>query len=386
MQYPVFLPNVELNMEGVSVSAWLVKVGEVVAAEQPLMEVETQKATVEVPAPQAGYVRALYVNAGDEVAEKALLCVLTDEADEAFSDPREPAGAPTQSAAAEMGEVKFNVADDAASDDASTSGPVMASPAARKLARELGVDLGVVKGSGPGGRISPEDVQAAAKPNAAASTVENGAAASREVAAGEWTTLPASRLALNAQMQKSLGAIPQITVARQMDVTFLAQKAEGVTFTHRLVQALARTLQKHSQLRCVIEGERVRAEPVSVAVAMDTPHGLVAPAVRGADAMTLEQIAATVKDFQARGQSNGLRREELVNAPFAITNLGMLGVDFFQPFVFFGQTAVLAVGRATDGIGGRKAAWFNLAVDHRIVDGAEAARFLQTLQEEIFAA
>src|ERR1051326_2613106 len=111
---------------------------------------------------------------------------------------------------------------------------------------------------------------------------------------------------------------------------------------------------------------------------MDTAHGLVAPAVRHADQLSLEQIAAQVKELRVRAEAGKSRREDLVDAPFAVSNLGMLGIDFFAPFVFHGQTAVLAIGRAVDG-----KAWFTLALDHRVVDGAEAARFLETLQNAI---
>ena len=193
-----------------------------------------------------------------------------------------------------------------------------------------------------------------------------------------WKPLPALRIALNAQMLKSLAEIPQIHVTRQMDISSLTIKAEGITFTHRLVRAAAAALVKHPALRTIIEGNRVKTEPVSVAVAMDTPHGLVAPVVRGAENLSLNQIGEMIRDFRARAELNALRGEELRNGPFAITNLGMFGVDLFSAFVFHGQTAVLAVGRAADG-----KAWFNLAVDHRVVDGAEAARFLETLQKEI---
>jgi len=364
MQKNVYLPNVELNMENVAVTQVLVSVGERVEAEQPILEVETQKATIEVPSSESGYVRELYVKAGDDVGEKALLCVLTDAPGEPFQDPRQ-----TMTLPAERAETTTD-AGSTQEQEISTTNIVPAAPAARKLARDLGVDLNSVNGTGPNGRVTVEDVQAAAKPAPATD-------------ATDWTPLPASRVALNAQMQKSLAEIPQIHIARQMDVTPLVRKSEGITFTHRLILAAATALKQHPALRTIIEGDKIKTEPVSVAVAMDTTHGLVAPAIRSADNLSLERIAVMLKEMQGRAEANSLKREEMLNAPFAITNLGMLGVDFFQAFVFHGQTAVLAVGRAVDAAGGRKVAWFNLAVDHRIVDGAEAARFLESLQQEI---
>jgi pyruvate dehydrogenase E2 component (dihydrolipoamide acetyltransferase) len=254
-------------------------------------------------------------------------------------------------------------------DGAAQAEPVKASPAARKLARELRVDLANVRGTGPNGRISEEDVRAAAKTSPEASESQDDG----------WTSLPGTRVALIELMRKSLAEIPQIHIQRQLDVTPLMQKTAGITFTHRLVLAAAAALKQHAALRTIINGTRVKVEPVSIAIAMDTPRGLLAPVVRNADQLSLEQIADAVRALQSKAESNSLTRTELANAPFAVSNLGMLGVDQFDAFVFHGQTAVLSVGRADQ----RNHAWFGLAADHRVVDGAAAARFLETLSREI---
>lgn len=359
MKKEIKLPQVELNMESVTVVRWLVKPGDVVKAEQPILEVETQKAIVEVPSSDAGHVRRLCVKEGETIGEKALLCILTDGPDESFDAPSAVASGVDRGPSEQPRSTTAATADE--------DGAVRAAPAARKLAKELGVDLAKVKGSGPEGRITVEDVQGARMKDEGGGMKGEG-----------WALLSAARIALNAQMQKSLAEIPQIHVVRQLDVVAISVKAAGVTFTHRLVRTAAAALARHPTLRTIIEGERVKVEPVSVAVAMDTPRGLVAPALRGTEKLPLQEIATRLKDFRARAEAGTLKREELVNAPFAITNLGMFGVDFFSAFVFHGQTAVLAVGRATGG-----KAWFSLAVDHRVVDGAEASRFLETLQSEI---
>ena len=342
-------------MESAVIAKWLVAVGDRVTAEQPLLEVETQKATTDVPSPAAGYVRKLCVKEGETVGEKSLLCILTD-------GPDEPVGG----AAATV----------------SAPGPIKASPAARRLAKELGVDLSTVKGTGPQGRVTEDDVRSVSAKAPATATAAPSAAA--EASAG-WTTLPRTRLALIAQMLRSVTEIPQIHLRRQFDVTPLTAKAEGVTFTHRLVVAVAAALRVHPALRTSIDSEKVKVQPVNVAIAVDSAHGLVAPVVRNADELSLQQVAAAMKDFRERAQTNALRRDELVgDAPFAISNLGMLGVDQFDALVFHGQTAVLSVGKSIDATGAAgKLAWIGLAVDHRVVDGAEAARFLQTLQAEI---
>ncbi|MEO6846502.1 MAG: dihydrolipoamide acetyltransferase family protein [Chthoniobacterales bacterium] len=357
MIHNIHLPQLELTMESATVVSILVKEGDAVTAEQGLIEVETQKANSEIPTPVNGFVRKIYVSAGDIIPEKALLCIVTDTADEAFEETASPV-APKTATASSPAPVTVPV-------ESSDSGEgIKAAPAARKLAKDRGVDLSKVKGTGPGGRITMEDVE-----NAGASTPD---------LQGDWTPLSASRISLITQMQKSLPEIPQIHVARKMDVKALSVKAEGITFTHRLVRAIGAALAKHPTLRTIINTHSIRVEPVSVAIAMDTVRGLVAPAIRDADTLSLEQIATATKDLRTRAEAGTLKREELTNAPFAISNLGMLGVDFFNAFVFHGQTAVLAVGRANEG-----KAWFNLALDHRVVDGAEAARFLETLQAEM---
>lgn len=392
MRTNVLLPQVELTMESAVIAKWLVAVGDRVAAEQPLLEVETQKATTDVPSPAAGYVRQLCAREGETVAEKALLCVLTDSPDEplegqsalpakgVFEESKSglrdtgvpPVPRPPHGRDAHVTTARHGVASEG------SSAVAKASPAARRLAKELGVDLSGISGTGPDGRITEQDVRSASGTKPA----PPAAAAAKETTDG-WTTLPATRLALIGQMRKSLSEIPQIHLQRRLDVTPLSVKSQGITFTHRLIVAAAGALREHPAIRTSINGEKVKVQRISVAIAIDSPHGLVAPVLCDADRLSLEQVAAAVTDFRARAQANSLRREELTgDAPFAITNLGMLEVDQFDAFVFYGQTAVLSVGRSTE-VSGRQLAWIGLAVDHRVVDGAAAARFLQTLQSEI---
>ena len=397
----VFLPQVELTMDSATVVKISVKEGDLVAAEQCLMEVETQKAVSEIPSPFPGVIQKICVKVGDTIPEKTLLCLVADSADElaaattgkssaastpeARTEPSKARATPlARKVAQEMG-VRIETISgsgvggkitrtdiQSATVSRDPSEPLRAAPAARKLARENGISLREVQGTGPLGRIKVEDVRALSSKSGSGSKTEG-------------VPISASRLALIAQMQKSLAEIPQITISRQMDVTPLAVKQEGITFTHRLMAKLASSLRAHPLLRTTTDGRLFFSTPVSVAVAMDTPHGLIAPVVRESDLNDILKIAARLKDYRSRAETRALRNEELRDGPFALTNLGMYGVDFFTPFVFAGQTAVLAVGRTADGSAGRKAAWFNLAVDHRVVDGAEAARFLATLQQEILS-
>jgi pyruvate dehydrogenase E2 component (dihydrolipoamide acetyltransferase) len=375
----VLLPQVELTMESATIAKWLVAVGDRVTAEQPLLEVETQKATSDVPSPAAGYVRKLCVSEGDTVGEKALLCILADSVDEPLNSAAESAPSPAPATASSR--ARESAATAPAPTPTGGAGAIKASPVARRLAKELDVELSALRGTGPDGRITEQDVRASASAPAAPATLAPAGGGS---SSDGWTVLPRTRLALIAQMQRSIADIPQIHLRRRIDVTPLCASAAGITFTHRLIVAAAAALRQHPALRTAIDGEKVKVLPVNVAIAMDSPHGLVAPVIRNAERLSLEQVSAAVKNFRERAAANALRRDELMGeAPFAISNLGMLEVDQFDALVFHGQTAVLSVGKTVDQPGGRKMAWIGLAVDHRIVDGAEAARFLQTLQAEI---
>ena len=157
MQTNVLLPQLELTMESVQVAGWLVKAGDRVDAGQPLVEIETQKSVVEVPSPAAGYVRKLCVAKGDTIGEKALVCILTSEAGEALTEGTEPP--PSAAPAAAAGTTAAPTPAPAAAE----LGGIRAAPAARKLAADLGLDLATIKGTGPGGRISLDDVKNAAK-------------------------------------------------------------------------------------------------------------------------------------------------------------------------------------------------------------------------------
>ncbi|NQU39742.1 MAG: 2-oxo acid dehydrogenase subunit E2 [Lentisphaerae bacterium] len=367
MQRNIHLPQVELTMESVTVVRWLVSVGDTIKAEQPIMEVETQKAVTEVPSPEAGVVRVLCVQEDDEILEKALICVLTDTAEEALAAASEAAANSGDTATTEP-----LVPGSEPKTSAAPAGQVKASPAARKLARERGLDLATVTGSGPGGRITPEDVEAI------------GRTATKDDRVDEGTPVTAAQRARIQQMQTSLAEIPQFQVSRQMDVAPLAHGSGDVTFTHRLILCVAQALKAHPALRTRLRDDHTFVEPVSVAVAMETEHGLVAPVIREAAGRSLDDIAATVRDFKDRANRRTLKTNELNDGLFAISNLGMLGVDQFTPFVFHGQTAVLAIGRAVCPASGEGSiAWFTLGVDHRVVDGAAAARFLEALQQEI---
>ena len=362
------LPQVELNLENATVVEILANVGAFLKDKDILMTIETQKAIEEVPCGASGYLRTLLVAEGEQVDLHDPLAVLTDLPDEEFDLPK-------TKAPQEVRRLRPRPA--ARTGQTGTAKPppgkVRSVPAARRRARDLGIDLTQVAGSGPEGRVTVSDVESHA-------TSTTGKPSPRPAAG---VPLTGARKALIEQMERGHREIPQISISRNLDVTPLKERSEGITFTAIVVYHIARALVGHEALRTVFTGERLRLEPVDIAVAMDTPHGLLAPVVRGADRLEVEEISRVIRQYRERAGENRLKGEELRPGPFAVTNLGMFGVDLFTPLVFAGQTAVLAIGRAADSENRRSSAWFTLAVDHRVVDGAEAARFLETLRREI---
>lgn len=379
------LPNVELNMEGVAVSAVHIKPGERVEVGQIVATVETQKATVDINAEEAGFVHEVFVKSGQEVGEKAPVYSYSDGPPGAAASP---AAAPAPSTALQQSHARWAEAS-ACATAGDVPGKVRAAPAARRLAKEQAIDLASVSPTGPNGRVTSRDVEAVAAARPAAGSAPPSHAplpVSATAGADGFRPFPPHRAAIIAQMEAAARTIPLFSLCRLVDVTPLARKQEGITLTHRLIACLGAALEAHPALLTTIDGGRIRSEEVAVAVAMDSRAGLVAPAVRQPQRLTLLEISATVKLLKARADAGQLQRADLERAPFALSNLGMYGVDQFQPSVFAGQCAVLGTGRATDSAAGRKVAWFTLACDHRAVDGAEAARFLETLQDRIGAA
>ncbi len=374
----ILLPNVELNMDQVTVTNVFVSPGDLVSEGQALGAVETQKANIEIPSPRAGFVHEVFIIEGQEIGEKAPVCSIGSESPlvQAKATDKQSPSSVTIAAIAES----------------APSTPILkvrASPVARKVAKSLGLELATISGTGPNGRITRTDVEdfhsqlPVARAESPASTAPAPKTPVPGAPDGDWQPFPQARAGIIAQMELAARTIPVFSVSREFDVTPLSRKQPGVTFTHRLILCLGRALADHPALRSSIEGNRFRVEEVSVALAMDTAAGLQAPAIRLPQDLSLPEISATVQLLKARGDAGQLKRADFERAPFALSNLGMLGVDVFQPSVFAGQAAVLGTGRAVDSAGGRKTAWFTLACDHRGVDGAEAARFLQSLQREI---
>lgn len=393
----VILPKLGLTMDEGKLVAWLKSEGDRVEAGEILFEVETDKATMEVESPVAGYVRKLLAAAGDTVPVTQVIALISDAADEPVAIPRAQA-APEQPAAVEA---PAPPALDPRSDDQR----VVASPAARKRAQELGVDLTRVLPA-RGDRISIEDVEAAHAALAAA--VPGGAphhVTPAQPAAAPVAVLPPSadappraplsrmRRAIAERMTQSFRDVPQFSVSHDVDMTVAdaARTAAGVSYADVLIWAVARTLRDHPRLAMRFDpGGLIPADAINVGVAVALDDGLLVPVLRDADAKDLAAISRERATLQEGARAGKLPVDALVGAVFTISNLGPQGVDRFTAIVNPPEAAILAVGRVRDLVVARNGAaavapvvTLTLSVDHRVVDGAQAAAFLADLASRL---
>ena len=389
---PVILPKLGLTMDEGRLVAWLKKEGDHVDAGEALFEVETDKATMEVESPVAGYVRRLLAAGGDDIPVTAVIALISTTADEPIAD--EPMGMAAPDAVAtpapepERPEAPAaaTVPSEAASDR------VVASPAARKRAAELGVDLALVRAA-RGGRISIEDVEAAGAvggaADAGAATAPPGGEPSAPGSAPARAPLSRMRRVIAERMTRSFRDVPQFSVSRDVDMTLAAaaKAAAGVSYADVLIEAVARTLVDHPRLAMRYDPEGlVGANGIHVGIAVALDDGLLVPVLRDADSKDLTAISRERSALQDGARAGKLAADALTGAVFTISNLGQHSVDRFTAIVNPPEAAILAVGRVRDGVIARDGAaviapvvTLTLSVDHRVADGAHAAAFLADL-------
>ncbi len=367
----VILPKLGLTMEEGKLVAWRKREGETVAQGEVLFEVETDKATIEVESPAAGILRKVLVQPGDSVPVTETIALISTSADEPLPEvtrARAPAAeVATRSAVAPAPAISTGDGD-----------RVRASPAARRRAEELGVDVNAVSGTGPGGRITLEDVERAAT---SAPAGEKHAPLSR------------MRRAIAERMTRSARDAPQFSISRDVDMTTAndARKRAGVSYTDVIVAACAKTLRAHRAMRSRVDGDAlVTSEGIHVGIAVALDDGLLVPVIRNADAKDLPTLARERAALEQGAQSGKLPADALTGAVFTVSNLGTQGVDRFTAIVNPPEAAILAVGRVVDRVVARDGApairpvvSLTLSVDHRVADGATAARFLSDVADRL---
>jgi len=424
----VSMPALGESVTEGTVTRWLKKVGEAVAADEALLEVSTDKVDTEIPSPVSGTVLSIDVPVDSTVAVGARLASIgvsgasapaakpTPVAPVATPSPT-PVPTPAPVAAAVMPAPVIAPAPVAATPvSSSRADDAYVTPIVRKLAAEAGVNLATIKGTGVGGRIRKEDILAATPRAAAtptATVMASTAAAPRgplAVSPLRGTTVSMSRLrkVIADRMVESLKISAQLTTVVEVDVTKIdrlrnAAKAsfesrEGVklTFLPFFAVAVCEALKQHPVLNSSVEGDQITyhgAEHLGIAV--DTDRGLLVPVVKDAGDLNMGGVARKISDVAARTRENKITPDELGGGTFTITNTGSRGALFDTPIINQPQVAILGLGavvkrpmvvKGADGgetIAIRSMVYLALSYDHRVVDGADAARFLVTLKERL---
>lgn len=403
-QQPVKVPDIG-EYSDVDVIEVMVSVGDVIEPEQALIALETDKATMEVPAERGGKVVALKVKEGDKVSQGDVILMVEATSASAEQPTEQPASQPETEA------VPAAVAQPASAPVAETisapSGDVHAGPAVRRFARELGVDLAKVTGSGRKGRIITEDVQQFVK---SVMQSQGGGAAGASLGLlpdpvvdfakfGEIETQPLSRIKKisGANLARNWVRVPHITFFEDADITEMeafrkakkvdAEKAEvKLTPMPFLIKAVAKALQEFPDVNSSLsaDGENLIVKKyVHVGFAVDTPNGLVVPVVRDADKKGLFDIARDMMDLISRGRKGQLKPTDMQGGCFTISSLGNIGTKGFAPIVNMPEVGILGVSKASmqpvyDGnqFVPRLMLPLSLSVDHRVVDGAQAGQFI----------
>ncbi len=419
------------------IGKWLVKEGDTVTEGQPLLEIETDKVVHEQESPTEGVIAQILAEEGTNVPVNALLAVIgapgeeverveadTEVAQQKIVEPPQPkatasvatAIAPKASPAAHQ------LAEKLAIDltEVTASGPggrilegdvqryidlrgpaptetarLKASPLARRLAKEHGVDLSLIAGSGPDGRVVRDDVlQVSASTAPEIPTVETPALQQ----AAEVIAMDGIRGIIAERMTLSLQTNASVTLHTEVDATAFVElrgmlndklqaREVSITYTDLLIKVVANALREHPRLNATLTDEGIHLLPeINIGVAVALEDGLVVPVVRDADKARLSEISVQVKDFAERARGNQLTPGELQGGTFTITNLGNFGIDAFTPIINPPESAILGVGRILkkpvvheDEIVARSMLTLSLTFDHRVVDGAPAAQFLQTV-------
>ena len=436
----VVLPALGESVTEGTVTRWLKKVGDTVAVDEPLVEVSTDKVDTEIPSPFAGVVQQILVNEDETVAVGAVLAVVGDGAAASTPAPTAqpveaapaapapvappvaapvvtppPAPAPVAAPVAPAPVISAPVvpapvvtpppapiATPAVSADIE-SDPNYITPIVRKLAHDSGVDLSRVKGTGVGGRIRKEDVLAAMSSTATPSAPAAKAFVPSPASPLRGTSEPMSRLrkVLAERAVASMQQTAQLTSVVEVDVTKVAQLRSKVqsafqaktgiklNFMPFFLLAAAEALRAHPKINSTVEGENIvyhASENISFAV--DTDRGLLTPVIREAASQTIASLATSIADLAARTRASQLKPDELSGGTFTLTNTGSRGALFDTPVVFLPQSAILGTGIVSkrpvvvtdadgnDSISIRHMVYLALSYDHRIIDGADASRFL----------
>ena len=405
MAFEVCMPQLGLTMEEGTVSQWIKHEGDAVKTGDVLLEITTDKLTNEVTSEHDGVLLKIVAQEGEDVPVKGLLCYVGQPGEAVSDAPAAAAAAPAPAAPA---------APAAPGACAPVPAPVAAggaririSPLARKTAAKLGVDVSGIVGSGPSGRIRQQDVLAAAKaPKAAAPVAAEPAPAAKpvsktglELMAGDTVSkLAGMRKVVAQRMLQSHTEIPPVTQNTKVDVTelmkfrkmLLAETGSKYSVNDLILKATAKCLRQHPEVLVSLDGDQViQRAHVNLGMAVALDAGLIVPVIRDADRMGLDALSAAAKDLASRAKSNKLTPDEYKGSTFSVSNLGMFGIETFTPIVNQPDAAILGVCAVEDelvmddegNISKHQVMRLSFTYDHRLIDGAVAAKFVMALRD-----
>ena len=426
MATKVIMPKLPPTMEEGQISRWLKKEGDKVSMGEPLAEIDTDKATMEMQALANGVLRKILINEGQSVPLGQTIAVIGEPNEDIASllseapqpakqaQPKQEQAQPQEqpapqpppqakaAAAASSSAAPRTVDNGQPRAAASDSARMIVSPLAARMAAEAGIDLRSLQGSGPGGRIIKRDIEAAiSQPKAAPSyprAVEPGQIP--QIGASAYRDEPASQIrqTIAKRLVTSLGPVPHFFLTTEIEMDRAAEMRKGInaldpdlkiSINDIIIKVAAAALTQHPEVNASFQEKFVRYyEHADIGVAVAIEDGLITPVVRAANQKSLSQIAAEVRELADRARSKRLKPEEYTGATFSISNLGMFGIDEFTAVINPPEGAILAVGAMSakpvvrdNEIVIRQMMRVTMSCDHRVIDGATGAKFLQTFKK-----
>ena len=408
MASKVIMPKLSPTMEEGQIARWLKKEGDKVSMGEPLAEIDTDKATMEMQALANGVLRKILINEGESAPLGQLIAVIGDPNEDIASilseapAPEKKAAAPAPKPAEEPPPPPPPQAAPVAANGHPTrstdSGRIIVSPLAARMAADSGLDLRSIQGSGPNGRIIKKDIEAAlTKPKAAPAPSFQAAAVAT---ASAYRDEPATQIrqTIAKRLVASIGPVPHFFLTVDIEMDRAAEMRESIkaldpdlkiSINDIIIKCTAAALMQHQQVNASFQEKFIRYyEHADIGVAVAIDDGLITPVIRSADQKSLSQIAAEVRELAERARDKKLMPDEYTGATFSISNLGMFGIDEFTAVINPPEGAILAIGAMTpkpvvrdNQVVVKQMMRVTMSCDHRVIDGATGAKFLQTFKK-----
>ena len=384
MATEVIMPALSPAQETGILIEWFKEEGDLIEKGEPLMEVETDKANVEVEATTTGILANITVNLGDEIPVGKVIALILADGESVPESKKEYSSSETKVSEEDTAQLQTTISNSLDPSANLPTNKIVASPKVRQYAKKEGIDLSFIKGSGPNGVILMEDVLVN---QSSTETEEN------DIPTSKGWRLMADRLT------ESWSSVPHFNLVRHLDVSNLVtykkqvkeKNSNRLTYTDLLIKLVSITLKEHPRINASwIDNKIVKNSEINVGLAVDFDGGLIVPVIHKTDELSLGEITNRRKDLITRTQAGKLRSGDLDRGTFTISNLGMFDVDSFNAIINPPQAAILAVGRIVDKVVPvdglpevRPILTLNLSFDHRVVDGVRGAEFLKTLSNLI---